>query len=187
MSDIQFVTITKQHAAECELTTAIRLFFEDAAPISVNVLASAAATLARDMCRAQGLTSFRDNLLERVYEHKHKEFIRELNAAYNFFKHADKDHGETFPKFNESSNDYLLLEACIDHWTAFRSDPPAVQIFRGWFVGVHPYLFRLEGTRFEQVAESASRAVGGLSRKRQKEAGREMLEMMLRQSPQKSA
>jgi hypothetical protein len=90
MQELKAENITKLDAAIRQLTTAIRLFFEDQDPISVYTLAHASMEILSKLCERAG----KDRYLQQVAE-KHglteKEARQIVSYGKNFFKHADRD------------------------------------------------------------------------------------------------
>jgi hypothetical protein len=134
------VTISKLEAAKRNLAAGVRLFFERGDPVAIHTLAAAAQGVIRDIARSRGLehtSILHDNPL--VPPEQQKEWIRALNAARNFFKHADKDPDDQL-EFNEDTNESLLLDSVlilseIDHQALSEA-----KVFIGWFTTAHPEL-----------------------------------------------
>jgi len=100
--------ITKIDAAERQLNTAIRLFFENRDHLSSYTLAVASREIADDILMKQSDEIFRKELArlgdpmkvrmpyrermrDLILPEYHKEAIKLFNERRNFLKHADKD------------------------------------------------------------------------------------------------
>jgi hypothetical protein len=83
-------TLNKLDAACRQLNTAILLWFAEGDPVSIHTLACSAYQIVHDINQHQhGPDLLYDSL---IFEDKYrKDVINRLKAAYNFFKHADKD------------------------------------------------------------------------------------------------
>jgi hypothetical protein len=81
--------ITKLAAAQRQLRTAIRLFFEEKDGVAIITLAGAVEGLLGDLLRDRGEAHpFRDS--DVIRPEKKSEFIGILNRPRNFVKHAEK-------------------------------------------------------------------------------------------------
>lgn len=84
------VSVRKIEAAQRQLSTAIRLWFADAEPVSVHTLACAAHQIVHDI----NTDKSGDELLfdsNAIKDEFRIEFVRMMKRSMNFFKHADKD------------------------------------------------------------------------------------------------
>jgi hypothetical protein len=104
--------ITKIDAAERQLDTAIKLFFENVDHLSSYTLAAASREITDDLCDKKKselfrselermgdpqkvFLSFRDEIEIRIKDEYHKEAFRLIKKNVNFLKHANKDPNET--------------------------------------------------------------------------------------------
>ena len=88
------ITATKLEAAERQLRQAIELFFEARDPVSTHTLVAAASGVLGGLASKRGIERpVRDRDLVR--DDRRAEFVRILNQAQNFFKHADNDPDAT--------------------------------------------------------------------------------------------
>jgi hypothetical protein len=106
--------ITKEEAARRQLETAIALFFWENDEISVHVLASSAAQILTDVCKAKQIVSFRDMLIEHIKPEYRNWAVPKLKEAYNYFKHAKKDTFDPLSRFHPGMNATLLFGCCHD-------------------------------------------------------------------------
>jgi hypothetical protein len=101
------IKITKLEGAKRQLRIAIRLWFDDADPIAIYTLAAATYDIIHTLHRRKGLTGLLfDSKL--VKDEDRQQWVREIKAIANFFKHADRDPNSVF-EFNPFANDMLLF------------------------------------------------------------------------------
>ena len=103
--------ITKMEAAETQLETAIKLFFENRDHLSCLTLVSASREITDDLCEKQKdkiykaelerlgdpqkvRLSFREELKIFIKPEHLKEAMTLFRKRQNFLKHADKDHDQ---------------------------------------------------------------------------------------------
>ena len=99
------IHVTKIGAAKGQLETAIRLWFEEADPISIHTLATSALKVLHDVGKMQGIESW---LIARP--NPPPEW-REYSMAYqNFFKHAREDAYELLP-FDPKATEFYIFDA----------------------------------------------------------------------------
>jgi len=89
--------VSKIDAAERQLKTAIKLFFDEGDLVSIHTLVSAADGILTGLCKKKGIPPgvLRDVELF-VVPGREKEWLKALNKAQNFFKHADNDPSEIY-------------------------------------------------------------------------------------------
>lgn len=168
--------VTKLDAATHQLTTAIWLYFEDLDPISVHTLACAAAEVLDQLCAHRGVRSVRQELLDLVRTDKRKEVSRALNAARNFFKHADTDPDEVLTGFADDRNLYPLLLACLGLRRVLGEKAPLpveVGVYEGWVSIIKPDALALPATNAASL--QFGEEIRGEPRHVQKELGRDAL------------
>lgn len=128
--------LTKFDVAERQLAQAIQLFFEGGDPISIHTLAEAAAQVLHDIKAQFGAKSIlRGN--ERIRPERKREWLAALNKSRNFFKHADKDAGDTH-EFIEGFNHFSLMDAVNMYLTAKGAWTPEAIVFFHWFSITYP-------------------------------------------------
>jgi hypothetical protein len=132
--------ITKLEAARRSLAVAVRLFFDRDDPVAVHTLAAAAQGVIRDLARARNLkhTSLLHDHPE-VPPQARAQWARILNSPRNFFKHADNDPCGTLD-FEASSNEILLLDACLILSEVSNQSLSEASVYLGWFTTAHPEL-----------------------------------------------
>lgn len=105
------IVVRKLDAARSQLRTAIRLWFEDADPVSIHTLAVAAYGILHTLARRSGATDLLfDSLIIR--KEMRNTWARLLKDHASFFKHADHDPtGEiAFPLFG---NEIFILYSIL--------------------------------------------------------------------------
>jgi hypothetical protein len=103
--------ITKLDAAKMQISTAIRLYFEDCDAVSVHTLATAGGEVIDQICKARGLVSIRNGLLDAVVPDRRKGVADALNKPRNFFKHSKGDPNELLHDFDDERNFFAILVA----------------------------------------------------------------------------
>src|SRR5882757_10177397 len=88
------ITVTKLDAAQRQLRTALRLWFQDGDPVAIHALLAAAHEIIHRLYRNKGLRNlmFDNELIKDEYR---KEFAKSMKKAPSFFKHAAQDGGDT--------------------------------------------------------------------------------------------
>jgi hypothetical protein len=95
MADFTKITVSKMEVARRQLATAIRLWFEDADPVSIHTLAAAAYEIIHVVSRTRKRTHdllFDSALIKDEYR---AQWNNAIKKPANFFKHANKDANET--------------------------------------------------------------------------------------------
>ncbi len=101
------ILVTKLDAARRQLRTAIKLWFEDADPVSVHTLVAASYNVIHNLYRRKGLTDLiYDSRL--VKDERRKEWVNRVKSDFNFFKHSDKDPDETI-LFSPFTNEFFIV------------------------------------------------------------------------------
>jgi hypothetical protein len=92
MTDNTKITVKKLDAAKRQLQTAIRLWFEDADPISIHTLAFAAYEIAHVVSKKRNQTR-RDLIFDslKIKEEHRAEWNMGIKKHASFFKHAKTD------------------------------------------------------------------------------------------------
>jgi len=128
--------ISKLDVAKRQLEIAIRLYFNFDDPVSIHTLTAAAYNVLRDLNKGRG----NDPVLVKEWFVKHlikpekqKEYKKLMNEAENFFKHADKDPGETYA-FRPRQTEILLWEAVEIYQRLTGEITPLIRLYRGWFM-----------------------------------------------------
>jgi hypothetical protein len=125
--------ISKLDAARRQLEVAIRLYFSEDDPVSIHTLTAAAHQVISDINKARGGTPLlKDTILQYVRPGKVEEARRLVNAAANFFKHSDRDAGETLV-FKPSQTEVLLMDACLKYKELTGEIVPTLGVYQAWF------------------------------------------------------
>jgi hypothetical protein len=105
MADLE---ITKLDAAQRQLRTALRLWFDDGDPVSIHTLLAAAHEIIHRLYRNKGLVNlvFDSDLIKDEYR---GDFARKMKEAPNFFKHANQESSDAKILFDPETNDFLLM------------------------------------------------------------------------------
>lgn len=154
MKKTKNITISKLDAARRQLETAIRLYFANGDPVSIHTLAAAAYNIVKDVNKNRGGTPLflKEEFLDYIKEGHEKEVRKLINAAENFFKHADYDHDAIFD-FNPGHSEMLIHEACRVFQRLTGEQSFLFKLFQIWFATNNPLLFRLP-EEYKRILES---------------------------------
>jgi len=144
--------ISKLDAAKRQLETAIRLYFNEADPVSIHTLAGAAHTILRDLNNKYGGKPMivSDYLVKDEFK---KQVRKKINEAKNHFKHADEDP-ESSIDFRPEVNEFVIFDACEKYIELTSEKVPYFIIFRIWFAGKHPNILILSSNQKDQVKKN---------------------------------
>ena len=158
------IQISKLDAARRQLETGIRLYFKNSDPVSIHTLIAASYNVVRDINKKRGGTPLlaKDVILDYIKEGHEKEVRNKINAAENFFKHADSDHNEVID-FNPEQSEFLILEACSTYFKITGDDPVLFKIYRMWYIANHPKMFKYSADE-QSVISRAKQDMIGLGR-----------------------
>lgn len=125
--------ISKIDAARRQLDTAIRLYMSGRDDVSIHTLAHAAHRVLMDVAAKKGIDGYLFGHLMGVIKPEMKdEFLTKMNAAANFFKHADRDSGEVL-EFNPEQTVFWLWDACILYQSLTGEYTDLMQCYWTWF------------------------------------------------------
>lgn len=138
------ITVSKLDAARRQLETAIRLYLANGDPVSIHTLTAASYNILKDLNKNRGGPPLvmKEVVLDIVREEYRKEVRDLINAAENFFKHADRDHESTLD-FSPNLSETLIQEACSVYRNLSGEYPPLFKLFQGWFIANNQHLFLL--------------------------------------------
>jgi hypothetical protein len=107
----QKILVSKFEAGRRQLTTAIRLWFQDDDPVSVHTLAAAAYEILHNLSRRKG---GRDLLFDSkaISEDYRKEFVKRIKSTAQFFKHADLDPDGTI-ELSTLNTEVLMIYSMV--------------------------------------------------------------------------
>jgi hypothetical protein len=147
------ITITKRQAAETQIETAIKLYFEHRDLISAYTLASAALGVLDGIWknekqqhlerRAKAGRTLRFNLSDEWRDRldpsiKVGEGFFWLTRHQNFFKHADRDHDKTID-FRDAEQTAMQIWMAINDFTLIYDEATlAMTTFSSWFAVQRP-------------------------------------------------
>jgi len=156
MAAIDIEQVSKLDAARRQLDCAVALYFSDGDSVSTHTLVAAAYEVLRDLsARNNGLRPMlKERALDFVRPEHQKTVLRKLSEAENFFKHADRDPGETL-EFSASQTESLLLDACDQHTHLSGTTTPAMQAMRLWYIVHHHDMCILPESEAATLALSA--------------------------------
>lgn len=154
--------ITKMEAAETQLETAIKLFFENRDHLSCLTLAAASREITDDLCEKQKnkiykaelerlgdpqkvRLSFREELKIFIKPEHWKEAKALFRKPQNFLKHADKDHDQKLEKVSSQQLALDIMFAIKNFVLLGGKFSPAMAIFYCWFAAANPSLVRRSG------------------------------------------
>jgi hypothetical protein len=160
--------ITKIDAAERQLNTAIRLFFENHDHLSSYTLAIASREIADDILAKQSDEIFRKELerlgdatkvrmpyRERMHDHIKPEYhkqARELfNKRQNFLKHANKDPDGEMDDVSSKELAFVILFAASNFHLLTDRLTREMMTFLCWFGVAEPHLVRLDDGKLSKA------------------------------------
>jgi len=127
------IKVSKLDAARRQLETAVRLYFSEADPISIHTLTAAAYQVLSDLNRAQGgAPMLKEQIPTWVSPDATDRVKRKLNEAANFFKHADRDHGDVL-EFSQEQTELLLYDAIRKYRDFTGETVPTLVVYDVWF------------------------------------------------------
>ena len=129
--------ITKLDAAERQIITAVKLFFDGGDRISTYALGAAAREVTTTLCQRRGITSFLDDVQQEFPELSSKELLRLASRHAAFFKHADRDPDAVLTDFSEEEVESVLFTAAHDFGRLCGGKPVEAQVFEAWYLALH--------------------------------------------------
>ncbi len=105
--------ISKLEAANRQLCTAIRLFFDNGDAIAIHSLACAAREIYEKNCARARKPRMVDVLVRAYPDYTEKAIFDLINKARNFFKHGETSLQDKIA-FSDRMNDFQILSACYD-------------------------------------------------------------------------
>ncbi len=134
------IDISKLDAAKRQIDTAINLFFRESDPVSIHTLVSAAYEILIALAKYQGVNIIiKDTSM--IKEEMKAEYIKALNEAQNFFKHADKDP-KGLLEFSPKQTESFLWDAVRIYIELTKEKPSKMLAYRSWFYLENPDLFK---------------------------------------------
>jgi hypothetical protein len=126
--------VTKLDAAQRQLQTAIRMWFDDEDYVSAHTLAYAAYEIIHAVSKAKN-PNRGDLLLDssQVKPEKRKEFNQVFREAANFFKHADRDPDATI-EFSPGLTELFIYYAIKGLETCSVTPAHELTVFMFWLM-----------------------------------------------------
>jgi len=146
------IRYTKMQAAEIQLVTALRLFFEDVDPRPVETLCGAVLGILHPLGEKHGITGMLNDP-EMIPPGLEKLWFRRLNEVPNFLKHADKDWDSTM-EYDTAALPFRLFEAValFDRIDArvfkARKKKRFAVVYNFWFGITYPHLVKKGATEW---------------------------------------
>lgn len=151
--------ITKIQAAEQQLDTAIRLFFENIDHLSSYTLAAASREITDDLCEKQKHElfrqefarlgdasevhlSFREEMRIFIKNEYFKEAMKLFRKRQNFLKHADNDSGGEMNDLPARELAFVIMFAGKNFSLLEKRLTPALSIFLHWFGSAEPHILK---------------------------------------------
>jgi hypothetical protein len=171
--------ITKIEAAEKQLDSAIKLFFENVDHLSCYTLAAASREITDDLCDKRKnerlgdpqkvRLSFRDELEILIKPEHLKEAMRLFKKPQNFLKHADRDHNQELDELSIKEISLVIFFAIMNFVLLEKRWSPAMATFSCWFTAVNPDLIDVNASKdhtFLKLAAKMRRDFSGLNSER---------------------
>ena len=136
--DVKSIEISKVEAASRQIDSAILLFFKSGDEVAIHTLTCAAYNLIRDLLRKQGLpgTIIKDQIVTLTRPEYRKTWLRRINEAENFFKHADQDPDRIL-RFDSEITEMILFDACDSFLSLTGSMTRLMTIYKSWSMVHH--------------------------------------------------
>lgn len=151
--------ITKIQAAEHQLDTAIRLFFENIDHLSSYTLAAASREITDDLCEknvhelfqqevarlgdsSEVRLSHREEIKLFIKEEYYEDAMKFFRKRQNFLKHADKDPDGQMDELNASELAFVILFAGKNFSLLEKRITPALSTFLHWFGAAEPSILK---------------------------------------------
>lgn len=164
--------LTKIDVAAAHIRTAVKLFFEDAHPVPIYTLASAARELLTTIGDKAGVETIL-HALAKKQNMKVGEMSKLAHEFAGFFKHADRDPTATVT-FREIEVDSVLVLACHDFGRIANGMPVEAQVFEAWIYALAYKRVSEAGLRRQRLIKLCIREFPGIrtaTRQQQKTLG----------------
>ena len=129
------------------------MFFFEWDVVSQHTLISAAHGIVYDLAKKRGIGgSIKDSTL--ISPHARKDFIKAVNFAQNFLKHADRDSGRKMV-FRYNASPFYLFDAVRLFVLLYRTPTYTMKVFLMWFQLQYPGLLCFESFKddLEKIRE----------------------------------
>ncbi len=149
------IKISKLDAAKRQLEVAIKLYFNDADPVSIHTLTAAAHGILSDLnIKFQGNPMIvSDYLFKKDFK---KQINQQITKYRNHFKHADRDPEATMD-FNPSVNEVYIFDCCLKYEELTGEAIPSLTIFKHWFASGNVDTFSFDSEKRERIRSIRNR------------------------------
>jgi len=138
----QIENISKLDAAERQLKTAIKFFFDGGDLISIHTLVAAADGILTDLCKVKGIPpGFLKDVELYIKPEGWSIWFQKLNESQNFFKHANSDP-EGVHNLKPDITEGLILNATIAHRSLTKRILLESHIYFMWWAAKNPNLMK---------------------------------------------
>jgi hypothetical protein len=144
------VTITKQSAAQSQLETAISLWFDDADPLAIHMLAVAAHDCYHALAGNKAMPSY----LRAFVARQSQAFQDDFRAVQNFAKHGAKKLTGTV-RLRPVVTDGIIFDALCCHADLYENLTPLMKAFSARLCLEQPVMW--VGTEMEGLYQEAYR------------------------------
>jgi hypothetical protein len=149
MLDHNAHNLSKLECARRQLREGIKLYFQKRDAVSICTLVAAAHQILHDLTKHQpGIDSIKNSPL--ISETLRADRKAAINAAPNFFKHADRDHDATFT-LNSLQIEMLLLDGILLFEALSRTTFPDGRVLLGYLFLKHPTWLRADAPEYEEL------------------------------------
>ena len=131
-SSLKF-SVPKSEAAIRQLTTAIRLLFQDGDLISVHTLAASALEVLADLCDKTDVKSWRDHAFQESGLTR-KDYNDLLHRQWNAIKHADREQKDV--AFDEEDARTILFFAILEMGILKLEQTMEIGVYQIWYLAV---------------------------------------------------
>lgn len=133
MANTLKLTIPKAEVAICQLTTAIRLLFQNGDIISVHTLAASAFEVLSDLCDKTAGESWRDHAFQESGLIR-KDYNDLLHRQWNAIKHADREQKDV--AFDEEDARTILFFAILEMGILKLEQTMEIGVYQLWYLAV---------------------------------------------------
>lgn len=135
------VWIDKLEVARRQIIAAVRLFFEEGDPVAIHTLVAPAHQVLVDIGEEKGVHGAIKSA-KMLQGPDAKKYLKSINFAFNFMKHADHDGNEkiNIAPLSRLTSDFLM-DAILLLQLVSGDIPIEAKVFWTWFVSTYPEEF----------------------------------------------
>jgi hypothetical protein len=152
--------LTKIDVAAAHIRAAVKLFFEDAHPVPIYTLASAARELLTTLGDKAGVETILHSLAKQQNVNV-AVLAKQAHEFAGFFKHADRKPTSTVT-FMETEVDSVLVLACHDFGRIAKGMPVEAQVFEAWIYALAYKRVSEAGLRRQRLIKLCIREFPGI-------------------------